>query len=68
MLKYTLEAKTKHVSGIHNNYWFRIHGPEGVIASFGKPVPANNSRVVRDNAELAAKAMLAKLNDAGETA
>lgn len=37
---YIIEAKREHTTGIHENWWCRIHNGKFVIANFGKPVPA----------------------------
>lgn len=48
---------------INNNWCWQVVGPEGVIARFGKPIPAVNTSVVWSNACITACLHAEELND-----
>jgi hypothetical protein len=61
-MSYRIERNPYLVS-LAENWCFQIVGPEGVIARFGKPIPASNVAVVWNNAEIAANIALGQLAD-----
>ena len=49
--QYRVEVVSVHLSGVHDNYWAQVRGPGGILARFGKPVPAvQQAAVARDAA------------------
>jgi len=58
--RFRLELKSEHWTGIHNNYWAQVSGPEGILARFGKVVPAvHPAALARADAERRAMAWIA---------
>lgn len=63
--KYRVEVKSTHWSGIHENWWAQVIGPEGVYARFGKVIPTYRpAELAREAAERDAIAYVDKLRSA----